>query len=298
MAAVTGINIKIRGKHLFYFNFTNLIIFIGLALLVCFTALPLIYVVSTAFKPLDELYLYPPRFFVSHPTLANFSQLFNTLESSVVPFSRYIFNSLFITASTVILTVVVSSMSAYGMVKHHPKGSNFIFSLIIVALMFSPYVTQIPNYIVVKNLGMIDTYWSLIVPKIAVAFNMFLLKQFLEQMPNAYLEAARIDGANEWKLFWKIVMPYIKPAWATLVVFSFVASWNDYFSPLVFITNQSMKTLPLAIQNLAGGPGAASIATAGIVAACTFIMTLPTVIVFTVMQGKVLATMAHSGIKA
>lgn len=117
--------------------------------------------------------------------------------------------------------------------------------------MFSPHVTQIPNYMIVKNLGLINTYWALILPKIAVAFNMFLVKQFLEQMPDAYLEAARLDGANEWQLFWKIVMPYVRPAWATLVVFSFVGNWNDYFSPLVFTNSDAMKTLPLAIQSIA-----------------------------------------------
>lgn len=199
---------------------------------------------------------------------------------------------------TVVLTVIVSAMAAYGMVKHHPRGSNLIFNLILVALMFSPHVTQIPNYMIVKNLGLINTYWALILPKIAVAFNMFLVKQFLEQMPDAYLEAARLDGANEWQLFWKIVMPYVRPAWATLVVFSFVGNWNDYFSPLVFTNSDAMKTLPLAIQSIAGGPGAASLATAGSMAASTFIMTLPTVLIYTLMQSKVLSTMSYSGIKA
>ena len=254
--------------------------------------------VSTAFKPIDELYLFPPRFFTSKPTLNNMASLFSALDSSAVPFSRYIFNSLFTATVTVILTVLVSCMAAYGLVKHRPRGGDFIFNLILVALMFSPHVTQIPNYMVVKTLGLIDTYWALIVPKIAVAFNIFLVKQFLEQMPDAYLEAARLDGASEWALFWKIVMPYIKPAWATLVVFSFVSNWNDYFSPLVFITKTSLKTLPLAVQTIAGGPGAAALATAGAMAASTLVMTLPTIIVYTVMQGRVLSTMAHSGIKA
>ena len=199
---------------------------------------------------------------------------------------------------TVVLTVIVSAMAAYGMVKHHPRGSNLIFNLILVALMFSAHVTQIPNYMIVKNLGLINTYWALILPKIAVAFNMFLVKQFLEQMPDAYLEAARLDGANEWQLFWKIVMPYVRPAWATLVVFSFVSNWNDYFSPLVFTNSDAMKPLPLAIQSIAGGPGAASLATAGSMAASTFVMTLPTVLIYTVMQSKVLSTMSYSGIKA
>ncbi len=298
MAAVKGFSVRFRGKHLFFINIPQILLYVFLGLFVCFTALPLIYVISTAFKPMDELFLYPPRFFVRNPTMSNFGDLFAALDNTSVPFSRAIFNSLFTSAVTVVLTVIVSAMAAYGMVKHHPRGSNLIFNLILVALMFSPHVTQIPNYMIVKNLGLINTYWALILPKIAVAFNMFLVKQFLEQMPDAYLEAARLDGANEWQLFWKIVMPYVRPAWATLVVFSFVGNWNDYFSPLVFTNSDAMKTLPLAIQSIAGGPGAASLATAGSMAASTFVMTLPTVLIYTFMQSKVLSTMSYSGIKA
>lgn len=298
MAAVKGFSVRFRGKHLFFINIPQILLYVFLGLFVCFTALPLIYVISTAFKPMDELFLYPPRFFVRNPTMSNFGDLFAALDNTSVPFSRAIFNSLFTSAVTVVLTVIVSAMAAYGMVKHHPRGSNLIFNLILVALMFSPHVTQIPNYMIVKNLGLINTYWALILPKIAVAFNMFLVKQFLEQMPDAYLEAARLDGATEWQLFWKIVMPYVRPAWATLVVFSFVGNWNDYFSPLVFTNSDAMKTLPLAIQSIAGGPGAASLATAGSMAASTFIMTLPTVLIYTLMQSKVLSTMSYSGIKA
>lgn len=298
MAAVKGFSVRFRGKHLFFVNIPQILLYVFLGLFVCFTALPLIYVISTAFKPMDELFLYPPRFFVRNPTMSNFGDLFAALDNTTVPFSRAIFNSLFTSAVTVVLTVIVSAMAAYGMVKHHPRGSNLIFNLILVALMFSAHVTQIPNYMIVKNLGLINTYWALILPKIAVAFNMFLVKQFLEQMPDAYLEAARLDGANEWQLFWKIVMPYVRPAWATLVVFSFVSNWNDYFSPLVFTNSDAMKTLPLAIQSIAGGPGAASLATAGSMAASTFVMTLPTVLIYTVMQSKVLSTMSSSGIKA
>ena len=297
MAAVKGFSVRFRGKHLFFINIPQILLYVFLGLFVCFTALPLIYVISTAFKPMDELFLYPPRFFVRNPTMSNFGDLFAALDNTSVPFSRAIFNSLFTSAVTVVLTVIVSAMAAYGMVKHHPRGSNLIFNLILVALMFSPHVTQIPNYMIVKNLGLINTYWALILPKIAVAFNMFLVKQFLEQMPDAYLEAARLDGANEWQLFWKIVMPYVRPAWATLVVFSFVGNWNDYFSPLVFTNSDAMKTLPLAIQSIAGGPGAASLATAGSMAASTFVMTLPTVLIYTFMQSKVLSTMSYSGIK-
>ena len=298
MAAVKGYSLKLGKKQIFRFDMSKTVLFIFLLLMVLFTSLPLIYVTSTSVKPLDELFIFPPRFFARNPTLSNFSDLFTALDSSVIPFTRYIFNSIFVSVFVVFFTVIISVMAAYGLVKLKPKGANFIFSLILVALMFSPHVTQIPNYIIIKSLGIINTYFALIIPKIAVAFNVFLMKQFIEQMPESYLEAARIDGATELAIFWKLVMPYVRPAWATLVVFTFVGTWNDYFSPLIFINDQSMKTIPLAIQNIAGGPGSASLSTAGAMAAATFVMTLPTVIVYTIMQSKVISTMSHAGIKA
>ena len=298
MAAVKGIHVRIGKRHLFSFNISTVFLFLFLFLIVCFTALPLIYVISTAFKPLHELVAYPPRFFVRNPTAQNFNDLFSTLSSASVPFTRYIFNSLFTAGTTVALTVLISCMAAYGLVKRRPAGSGFLFSLVLAALMFDTHVTQIPNYMIVRSLGLIDTWGALILPKIAVAFNLFLIKQFLEQMPEAYLEAARIDGASEWIIFNRIVMPFLRPAWATLILFSFVSNWNDYFSSLVFTTSDDMKTLPLAVQSIAGGPGAASISTQGAMAASTFVLTIPTILVYTLTQRKVLTTMSYSGIKA
>lgn len=265
--------------------------------LVAFCALPLIFVVSTAFKPLDELFLFPPRYFVKNPTLDNFGNLIISLGSSAVPFTRYVFNSVWVTAMTVVCTVAVCSMGAYGLAKHKPPGGAFLFNTIIAALMFSPHVTQISRYIVVNELGLINTYWALIVPNIAVAYNFFLMKQFTEQFPNELLESARMDGANEWKLFWRIVMPALTPAWCTLIVFSFVTNWNDYFTPLIFITDQALKTVPLALQTIAGGPAAVNIGRAGAVAAATFLMVVPTIVIFMTMQARVMETMTYSGIK-
>jgi ABC-type glycerol-3-phosphate transport system permease component len=298
MATVKGQSICLFGRHLFFLNLPGILLILFLSLLLLFMALPLVYLVSTAFKPMSELYLFPPRFLVSRPTFGNFFDLFSSFDSRSVPFSRNVFNSLFVSVMTVILTVLACTMAAYGLVKHNPRGGSLIFNLILVALMFSTHVTQIPNYMVVRFLGFLDTYAALVVPKIAVAYNMFLVKQFLQQMPDAFLEAGRLDGANEWQLYSKIVMPYLKPAWATLVVFSFVSTWNDYFSPVVFLINPALKTLPLAVQNIAGGPGAAALSTAGAMAAAALLTVVPSIVVFTAMQKRVLSTMAHSGIKA
>ncbi len=280
-----------------HITFANIALYTIMGLLVCFTALPLVYLVNTAFKPLDELFLYPPTFIVRKPTTQNFSDLLVSLNSSTVPFVRYAFNSVLITIGIVAATVVVSSIGAYSLVKFKPPGGKTIFNFILMALMFSPHVTKIPSYMVVNSLGLIDTYWALLLPSIAVAYNFFLMKQFTEQYPDELIEAARIDGSGELRIFLKLVMPALAPAWSTLIVFSFVNNWNDYFSPLIYITSQAMKTLPLALQTIAGGAATASIGRAGAVSAATFIMTIPTIVIFTIMQGKVMETMTYSGIK-
>lgn len=275
----------------------KILLYTVMLLLVAFTSLPLIYLVSTAFKPLDELFLFPPRFFVSKPTTKNFSDLLQSLGSSTVPFLRYAFNSIIVTVVTVLFTVMISALGAYSLVKFKPPGAKVLFNIILMALMFSPHVTRIPSYMVINKLNLINTYGALILPNIAVAYNIFLMKQFIEQYPDELLEAARIDGAGEFLIFLKLVMPALAPAWSTLIVFSFVSSWNDAFSPLIYITSQAMKTLPLALTTISGGAAGMSVGRAGAVAAATFLMTVPTVIIFTVMQGKVMETMVHSGIK-
>lgn len=298
MANVSGYSVRIKGKYLFTVKPSSCFLILFLTLLAIFMALPIIYLTVTAFKPIDELYLFPPTFFTRRPSLSNFKSLLNSLNVSDVPFLRYVFNSLLVTVLNVIAAVIVCSLGAFGMVKQRPVGSELIFSVILAALMFPAAVTQIPNYLIVKSMGMLESYASLVVPKIAVAFNFFLMKQFMEQLPDAYLEAARIDGAGELKIYWKIIMPMMKPAWATLIVFSFITNWNDYLSPLLYITNSpELKTLPLAVQMIAGGTGAAAITTAGAVAAATFCMTVPVIAIYLLMQRNVLNTMAYSGIK-
>ena len=277
------------------FRMSRMFVYIFMLLLVLFTALPLIYVIVTAFKPLDELFTFPPRFFVRNPTTQNFTDLLMTLTTSAVPFLRYVFNSLIIAVLTVLFTIIVCSMGAYGLSKHKPAGSNVIFIIIIACLMFSNHVTQIPRYMVVNSMDLVDSYWALFLPNIAVAYNFFLMKQFIDQFPNELLEAARIDGSGELNTFFRIVMPSLKPAYSTLIMLSFVGTWNDYFSPLIYTTSQAMKTLPLALQTIAGGPG--SIGRVGAVSAATLLMIIPSIAIFLLMQRRVMETMVHSGIK-
>lgn len=282
------------GRFGFTVSVSRIFVYLFVILLVCFTSLPLIYVISTAFKPLDELLRFPPVFFVRKPTMDNFRDLLFATSSGRVPFLRYIVNSIFISVVTVLLTILVSSIAAYSLVKLELPFKRVIFNIIVATLMFPTTLATIPNYMVINRLGLMNSYLALILPKIAGAFGFFFVKQFCDQLPDAFLEAARLDGANEWQVFSKIVFPFMKPACSTLVVFTFVSSWNDAFSPLVYITQDAMRTLPLALQSV-GGSG--SLARAGAMAAGTFISVLPTVVIYTLMQRRVIETMAYSGIK-
>ncbi len=268
-------------------------VYILIAVLVAFCLLPIVYMINTAFKPLYELYIFPPEFFVKNPTLQNFSDLLLAVSSTSVSYLRYIFNSLVVSCITVFVTATISSMGGYAVVKLKPPGGKVFFKIVIAALMFPAQVTTIPRYLIIVNLGLVNNYLALILPVASSAYYFFLMKQFIDQFPDTLIEAARIDGCGEFKTFLKIVMPSLAPAWATLMVFSFVASWNDYFSALIYINDDVMKTLPLAINTISGS----GFGRAGAVSASAMIMTLPIVIVFIFSQRKIMQTMVYSGIK-
>ena len=270
-------------------------IYVLLTLMAAVMIMPMYLMVINAFKPLEELFLFPPRYYVMNPTLNNFTDLLIATGAAWVPFSRYLFNSLFITITVVSLHVLVACMCAYPLAKSRAPGVKLMFNLVVASLMFSPTVTNIPRYLIINRLRLIDTYWALILPAVAGSFGTFLMKQFLEQVPNELMEAARIDGASEWTMFWRLIMPMSRPAWATLIIFSWISSWNDEWGPLVFTRTEAMKTLPLAIHTMFSGSNA--IARAGASAAAGLLQTAPTIILFLIMQKRVISTMAHAGIK-
>lgn len=257
--------------------------------------MPLVYLASTALKPISELFLFPPRFFVMNPTFVNFRDLLLVTGTSSVPFIRFIFNSIIVTGGIVGGGVIISALAAYPLAKHNMVFKKFFFDLIVASLMFSPLVLQIPQYLIMSQSGLMNTYFALILPYLAAPVGMFLMVQFLRQIPDALLEAARIDGATEWKIFWAIVMPMLKPAIATFALFSFISAWNDPYPAMVYTTSENMKSLPLAIQTIQGGYGV--IARVGTFAAASFLMIIPTLLVFIGTQRMVLQTMAHSGLK-
>ena len=254
--------------------------------------LPLVYTVCNAFKPLDELFLFPPTFFVRNPTLDNFQNISVLMGQSWVPFSRYIFNTLFVTIVATVLHIIAASLAAYVLEKRKFPGAKVMFKVVVLSLMFSAAVTGIPNYIIMSKLGMIDTYFALIVPYIASSIGLYLMKQFVSSsIPDALLEAARIDGASELKIFASIVMPLVKPAWLTLLLFSVQSLWGTTGNTFIF--TESLKPLNYALnQIMAGG-----IARAGAGAAVGLLMLLPPLAVFVFSQTRILDTMASSGIK-
>lgn len=256
-----------------------------------FMLLPMVFVVSNAFKPLDELFVFPPKFFVRNPTWDNFSDLFTIMGKSWVPFSRYLFNTVFITAVGTFGCVIFTSMGAYALAKGHFPGNKTIFNIVVVSLMFSGYVTAIPNYLVLAELDWIDTYFSVVIPACGMPMGLFLTKQYMESIPDSLLEAARIDGASELRIFWKLVMPISRPAWVTVVIFSVQSLWNSKASNLIY--SEDLKTLPYALQQILNG----GVARTGVGSAVTVIMMIVPIVTFIVAQRQVMETMASSGLK-
>lgn len=269
----------------------DIINIIMLLVFAIFTALPMVYAICNAFKPLDEIFMFPPRFFVRNPTLDNFKDLFLLMAQSWVPFSRYIFNTLFITIVGTVGHVVIASMAAYVLEKHKFPGGKAFFNIVVTSLMFSPVVTAIPNYMVMAKLNWLDTYLALIVPAFGYSLGLFLMKQFMVTVPDSLLESARIDGASEFRIFWQIAMPCVKPGWLTLVIFSFQSLWNNTGG--TFIYSEELKTLPYALNQILSG----GFARAGVGAAVVFIMMIIPIIMFMVTQSNVIQTMATSGFK-
>ncbi|MCR5767101.1 MAG: carbohydrate ABC transporter permease [Lachnospiraceae bacterium] len=265
--------------------------YVFLAAVAFVMAFPIVFAVANALKPLDELFKNPPRILALHPTLNNFSDLFVTMGKSWVTFTRYLFNTIFITAVGTIGHLLIASMGAFVLAKYEFPGSRGFFKLVTTAIMFTGYVTQIPNYILLSKLGWIDTYWAVIIPAFASPMGLFLMKQFMEGLPMSLVEAAKIDGANEWKVFTNIVMPNVKPAWMTLIIFSVQGLWNNRASNVIF--SEEKKTLPFAMQQIQGG----GIARTGQGAAVLVVLMIVPIALFVFSETQILETMASSGMK-
>lgn len=274
----------------------QVILTICLALFALFMLLPLIYIFNHALKPYHELFVYPPNIFVREPSFQNFKELFLVSASSTVPVTRYLFNSIVISGGAVIVVTLVSALCAYPISKHKFPGHKILFATILLTLMFAPETVQIPRYLVVSKLGLINTYWGHILPIVAMPVGVFLMKQFIDQLPNELLEAGRIDGANEFTIFYRIVMPVVMPAVATVAILTFQSAWGNTETSSLFMQDDEMKNFPFFLSTLTNNLGN-SVARQGAAAAAAVVLFLPNLIIFMLFQRKVIATMAHSGIK-
>jgi ABC-type glycerol-3-phosphate transport system permease component len=257
-----------------------------------FMFLPMYYVVIQSFKPLDELWVFPPRFYVVKPTFGNFGDLFYLLSDSWVPFSRYIFNTVLITAAGTFGNIFFASLASYALAKIPFPGRAGTFKIIQSSLMFTSTVTGIANFLTLTALGLLDNPLSIIIPAWGGATGLYLMKQFMESsIQDSTLESARLDGCSELKTFWTIAMPMVKPGWITLIIYSFQGLWQTGAS--IYIYSEQWKTLNYAISQITAG----GIARMGASAAATVIMMIVPIIVFVVSQSNVIQTMGTSGMK-
>lgn len=266
-----------------------LYIFLGLVAFIMF--FPILFAVNNALKPLDELFRFPPKILAQNPTLDNFSDLFVTMGKSWVTFSRYLFNTVFMTAAGTAGHLFIASMAAFVLAKYDFPGGPAFFKLVTIAMMFTGYVTAIPNYLIINKFHMVDTYWAIIIPAFASPMGLFLMKQFMEGLPTSLIEAAKIDGANEWRVFSGIVMPNVKPAWMTLIIFSVQGLWNNRASTLIY--SEEKKTLPFAMQQIQAG----GIARTGQAQAVLVVLMVVPIAIFIFSESQILETMASSGLK-
>lgn len=269
----------------------NILVALFLGLLGIVMVIPLYYTVISAFKPINELFYFPPKFYVVNPTIKNFISLIKLQSQSEVPFERYIFNSVFVTLVSTVGYVLLASMAAYPLAKHKFPGKKIITQLVVFAILFRPEVTSIPQYIMMSKVGIIDTYLALILPAMGGSFGVFLLQQFLDTVPNELIESGRIDGASELRIFFQLIMPILKPAWMTVVIFTFISVWNT--TGVQFIYSESLKMLPTMLSSLS----TAGIARTGVAAAVSVILLVPPVVIFILSESSIVETMAHSGLK-
>ena len=266
-------------------------IFAFLTLLGLFMLFPIYLILIMSVKPVEELFIFPPKLYAMRPTLDNFSDMFEVLNSNRVPFSRYVFNSVAVTVSVTVLQCIFASMAAFVLAKCKFPGSKLINSIIVVALLYQSNVIYIMQYIVMAKLGLIDNPLALILPSIASPMGLFLMRQSISQVPDAMIEAAKVDGAGLFRICWQIVMPNQNPALMTIIIFAFQAAWRIEAGSVVF--QEQYKTLPTVVNQAAS----AGLARAGVAAAAAVFMLIPPIVVFMLAQRQVIETMAHSGIK-
>lgn len=270
----------------------NTVLLLVLMLLGAFMIIPFLYAILQSLKPTEEIFAFPPRFWVNHPTLDNYFMLTQALEDTWVPLGRYVLNSLIVTTVATAGQILVAAMGAFPLAKMQFKGKNAINKIITYALLFTAPVTAFPQYIIMAKVGLVNTYFAMILPPMAAPLGIFLLKNFMVQLPNGVLEAARIDGASNFQVMRKIALPNVLPALWTLVIFTTQSVWNGG-STNKFIYSESLKTLPVMLNQIVSS----GLSRAGVGAAVTVLVMLVPLTIFIFSQSKIIETMSFSGIK-
>mgnify|MGYP002550869889 CR=1 FL=1 len=263
---------------------------------IAFMLLPILYIVFHAFKPMDELFAFPPKFITHRPTVENFRRLFSTANSSNYPLSVYLFNSILTSLITVVATILMCAASGYALSKKQFRGKKLILEVNQAALMFVTVAVAIPRFLIIKGIGLMDNYLSHILPLLAMPVGLFLVKQFIDQVPTALIDAAQIDGCTDFGILFRIVLPVIKPALATVAILAFQQSWNSVEASQRFIDSERMKTFAYYISVVAS-PSGNTVAGQGISAAGVLLLFAPCLILFIILQSKVMNAVAYSGIK-
>lgn len=269
----------------------NVAIYLFIGIIAAYSIIPLILLVSNSLKPISELYIYPPKWFPINPTLDNFKVLFSLMSSTWIPFSRYIFNTLFVTVATTVLHIIIAALAAYPLAKHTFRGRKIINTLIMYSLMFVPAVTDVVNYMTISLFGMINTYAAMILPHVYYTLGLFMLRNYMTTIPTTLIEAAKIDGCSEMRVLWRIIMPMAKPAWLTLVILMIQNMWGQANN--IYVYAEKYKTLPAALSQITSG----GLVRIGAGQAVGVIMLIVPATVFIINQKKMVETMASSGIK-
>jgi ABC-type glycerol-3-phosphate transport system permease component len=289
MSGFQGMKINPKRFHISQLKFYMVIIPIAL-----FMTLPIVYIVNQAFKPLDEIFRFPPTFIVRRPTMQNFRMILTLTSNTGIPMSRFLINTIIITVLTVVLSIFITAMSAYAFSKKKFRIKEWLFRLNQAALMFVPAAVSIPRYLIIVKLGLNNNFLVHILPILAMPVGLFLVKQFVDQVPDSLIESARIDGAGEIIVMFRIVFPLIKPALATVGILCFQIVWGATEASNLYLVDDTLKSFAFYLNTLAtlNTP-----AMAGVQAAASLIMFLPNLIIFIAMQSRVMNTMSHSGIK-
>ncbi len=267
------------------------VVFFIIAVFAVFMLIPFYYSVVQALKPMEEIFAFPPRFYVVNPTFDNFLSLYLVTNDTWVPFGRYVFNSLFVIVVVITVYIIIASMAAYPLAKYQFPGHKGLSKLMVWALLFTPQVTSLPTYFLMAATGILDTYWALLLPPLASTMGVYLMSNFMSQIPQSVIEAATIDGASIFRTYFSVVMPLVKPAWLTLMIFTFQSLWNGQGGSYIF--SENLKLLPQFLSQIAAG----GLSRSGAAAAAALVVAIPPIITYIIIQSNVLDTMAYSGIK-